>query len=164
MTLIYPDKEFTALTSSDNRKELSIFLAGTIDNGNSYDWQNDVIKGFEKIDQELPYCLTFYNPRRANWESNASKELLEEQIKWEQKHLDKSDMIIMILSDNSKSPITLLELGLYAQSSKLIVFCTNKFYRFDNVRLTCEKYGIPLVNSTKTKDIIQEVKTAMGKI
>ena len=31
-----------------NQKELSIFLAGTIDNDNSYDWQNDVIKAFER--------------------------------------------------------------------------------------------------------------------
>ena len=30
-------------------------------------------------------------------------------------------------------------------TEKLIVFCTPKFYRFDNVRLTCEKYHIPLV-------------------
>ena len=70
---------------------------------------------------------------------------METQIKWEQDHLDSADIIAMVLLDDSKSPISLLEMGLYAKSKKLIVFCTPKFYRFDNVRLTCEKYHIPLV-------------------
>ena len=70
---------------------------------------------------------------------------MEKQIKWEQDHLDKADVIAMILLDDSKSPISLLELGLYANTKKLIVFCTPNFYRWDNVRLTCEKYNIELV-------------------
>ena len=51
----------------------------------------------------------------------------------------------MVLLDDSKSPISLLEMGLYAKSGKLVVFCTPNFYRQDNVRLTCEKYNIELV-------------------
>ena len=159
MTLVYPDKELSAFNSENpDREEVSIFLAGTIDNGESYDWQNDIIKTFEKLDKELPVELIIYNPRRSEWDKNASKQMLEEQIRWEQNHLDKADWIIMVLSDNSKSPISLLELGLYASSEKLIVFCTDKFYRYDNVRLTCEQYLIPLINSTNISDIIEEIK------
>ena len=44
----------------------------------------------------------------------------------------------------SQSPITLLELGLYAGSDKLRVICTEEFYRYDNVRITCARYGVPL--------------------
>lgn len=119
----------------------SVFLAGTIDNGNSLNWQDKVI--VELIN--LGVSCEVFNPRRERWNPNPTKEEMEKQIKWEQEHLDKSDIIAMVLLDNSKSPISLLEMGLYAKSKKLIVFCTPKFYRFDNVRLTCEKYHIPLV-------------------
>ncbi len=47
----------------------------------------------------------------------------------------------------SKSPITLLELGLFAKSGKLYVVCTEGFYRYDNVRITCAKYGVPVYAS-----------------
>lgn len=46
-----------------------------------------------------------------------------------------------------KSPITLLELGLFAKSGKLYVVCTEGFYRYDNVRITCAKYGVPVYAS-----------------
>lgn len=119
----------------------SIFLAGTIDNGNSLNWQDKVIN--ELIN--LGVSCKIFNPRREHWNSNPSKEEMEKQIKWEQDHLDKADIIAMVLLDDSKSPISLLELGLYVNTKKLIVFCTTNFYRWDNVRLTCEKYNIELV-------------------
>lgn len=119
----------------------SIFLAGTIDNGNSLNWQDKVIIEL----MNLGVSCEVFNPRREHWNSNPSKEEMENQIKWEQNHLDKADVIAMVLLDNSKSPISLLELGLYANTNKLIVFCTPNFYRWDNVRLTCEKYNIELV-------------------
>ena len=159
MKIITPNNEFTELKNLiGNPKSYSIFLAGTIDNGNSYDWQKDLIDKIIDLEQLNNVYLNIFNPRRSNWNANPTKEDLEYQIKWEQEHLDKADIICMVLSDNSKSPITLLEMGLYANSGKLIVFCTNKFYRYDNVRLTCEKYLIPLVQSTKTEDIYNELK------
>ena len=136
MTIITPEtKDF----NYSNKK--SIFLAGTIDNGNSLNWQDKVI--IELIN--LGISCEIYNPRNEHWNSNPSKEEMENQIKWEQNHLDKADVIAMVLLDNSKSPISLLELGLYANTKKLIVFCTPNFYRWDNVRLTCEKYNIELI-------------------
>ncbi len=120
----------------------SVFLAGTIDNGNSLNWQDKTI--IELINLGVKN-LEIYNPRREHWNLNPSKEEMENQIKWEQDHLDKADIIAMVLLDDSKSPISLLEMGLYATSGKLMVFCTPNFYRWDNVRLTCEKYNIELI-------------------
>jgi hypothetical protein len=120
----------------------SVFLAGTIDNGNSLNWQDKTI--IELINLGVKN-LEIYNPRREHWNLNPSKEEMENQIKWEQDHLDKADIIAMVLLDDSKSPISLLEMGLYATSGKLMVFCTSSFYRWDNVRLTCEKYNIELI-------------------
>lgn len=136
----------------DNNK--SVFLAGTIDNGDSTNWQEDVIKEIAKLNINN---LDVYNPRREHWNSNAHSDEVEKQIKWEQYHLDKADVIAMVLLDNSKSPISLLELGLYSTSNKLIVFCTPNFYRFDNVRLTCEKYGIELVQDLTPKVIAEKI-------
>jgi len=119
----------------------SVFLAGTIDNGDSLNWQDKVI--IELIN--LGKSCKIYNPRREHWNPNPSKEEMEAQIKWEQESLDKANIVAMVLLDDSKSPISLLEMGLYAKSGKLVVFCTPNFYRWDNVRLTCEKYNIELV-------------------
>ena len=136
----------------ESKNYKSVFLAGTIDNGNSLNWQKELI---DKFDENID--LVIYNPRRKHWNKSANKDELEYQIKWEQEYLDKSNLIVMVLLDESKSPISLLELGLYAQSNKLIVFCTDKFYRFDNVRLTCEKYNIPLYNTLDTNVIFNKI-------
>ena len=139
MIIITPDEVINKGANKINAK--SVFLAGTIDNGNSEDWQQTVIQELDN----LGIAIEVYNPRRKNWNPNPTKEDMEKQITWEQDHLDKSDVIAMVIADNSKSPITLLELGLYAKSNKLVVFCTPNFYRWDNVRLTCKKYHIELI-------------------
>lgn len=120
-------------------ERLKVFLAGTIDNGDSENWQEQVIERFT-----FNPNIKFYNPRRKNWDKNASEDELVYQIQWEQEYLDKADLIIMAISDDSKSPISLMELGLYAKEQKMIVFCNPSFYRYMNVKLTCEKYNIPL--------------------
>lgn len=117
----------------------SVFLAGTIDNGDSTNWQEELIEKCKNLN------VVFYNPRKKEWPTNTLT--VQDQIKWEQEHLDRADIIIMFLLDNSKSPISLLELGLYAQSGKIFVFCNPAFYRWENVRLTCDKYNIPLLRT-----------------
>ena len=132
----------------------SVFLAGTIDNGNSLNWQDKTI--IELINLGVKN-LEVFNPRREHWNPNPTKEEMENQIKWEQDHLDKADVIAIVLLDDSKSPISLLELGLYAKSNKLIVFCTPNFYMWDNVRLTCKKYHIELVQDTHPTIIANKI-------
>ena len=41
----------------------------------------------------------------------------------------------------------LLEMGLHMRSGKLHVICEPGFYRYDNVRITCNRYGVPLYHS-----------------
>ena len=91
----------------------SVFLAGTIDNVDSLNWQDKTI--IELINLGVKN-LEVFNPRREHWNPNPTKEEMEKQIKWEQEHLDKADIIVMVLLDDSKSPISLLELGLYANT------------------------------------------------
>lgn len=123
----------------------SIFLAGTIDNGDSFDWQSEVIKTLNGFD------ITILNPRRKDWDSSWKQTIddpqFNEQVNWELDALDKADFILMYFAPESKSPISLLELGLYANSNKLIVCCPDGFYRKGNVEIVCKRYGISLFNS-----------------
>ena len=127
---------------TDLRGWTTVFLAGTIDNGNSEDWQQTVAGKLAGRDRR--YLL--YNPRQEEWHPEREGEM-EYQVNWELEHLEKADYILMVFLDGSSSPITLLELGLHARSGKLLVVCTPGFYRYDNVRLTCDRYGVPVFGS-----------------
>ena len=115
-----------------------VFLAGTIDGGDSVDWQAEAEKFFISRGG-----WAVFNPRQKEWHPERPGEM-DYQVNWELSHLEQADAILMYFADGSKSPITLLELGLHARSGKLRVVCTEKFYRYDNVRITCERYDIPV--------------------
>ena len=125
---------------SGPKKDVKIFLAGTIDEGKSNNWQNYIIEILGTLYDSSH--ITVFNPRRNIWAYDCD---IHKQIEWEQKKLDEADHIFMILEESSKSPISLLELGLYAKSKKITVFCTENFYRFENVEETCKKHGITLI-------------------
>ena len=118
-----------------------IFLAGSIEMGTAEQWQKKVA---ERLTGK-PVIL--FNPRRDDWDSNwrQSKDdpNFREQVEWELRALSKSDFIILYLDPNTRSPISLLEMGLYAQSGKLLVVCPEGFWRKGNVDIVCEKYGFP---------------------
>lgn len=137
-----------------NRKStdgFSVFLAGTIDLGNSENWQNSVVDELKR--RNPTYDITVFNPRRENWKDADQ----EEQINWELDHLGSSDRIIMVILGTSKSPISLLELGLFAGSGKLMVFCEPTFYRYENVRITCERCGVELSNEVDVQKIVDKL-------
>lgn len=119
-----------------------IFLAGTIDGGNSVDWQETATA---LLDAGNANCI-LYNPRQKEWHPEREGEM-NYQVGWELEHLEKADLILMNFLPGSQSPITLLELGLFARSGKLHVVCPPDFYRYDNVRITCKRYGVPLYAS-----------------
>lgn len=150
------NKVFTPPHDYDNGKytidgvyPLNVFLGGTIDDGESLDWQSELIRELDEKDTVHPIMI--YNPRRAEWNKDADKDELKKQIDWELYHLERADIIAMNILPNSKSPISLLELGLFARDKKMIVFCNENFYRYENVRIVCQNYGIPLFN---TNDIL----------
>ena len=87
-----------------------------------------------------------FNPRQEHWDPSRSGEM-DYQVRWELSHLEAADMIIMYIIGSSKSPITLLEMGLHAKGGKLYVICEEDFYRYDNVRITCDYYGVPFYTS-----------------
>ena len=98
------------------------------------------------IEELSDHEITILNPRRNNWGDLSDNEL-RKQITWELDHLEKADIIFMYIIGTSKSPISLLEMGIHIKDSKLIVVCEPEFYRYENVKITCEYYNAELYDS-----------------
>lgn len=132
----------------------SVFLAGSIEGDTAQKWQDIVI---EKL---ADTSVTLLNPRRDEWDTSWKQDInnpkFNEQVSWELEALEEADLVIMYFDKSTKSPISLLELGLFAQSGKLVVCCPEGFWRKGNVDIVCERYGVTQVNSLK--ELIEEVK------
>lgn len=120
--------------------KMSVFLAGSIEMGVAEDWQTKVQKAL--VDRD---CLV-YNPRRDDWDSSWKQDKnnpkFREQVEWELAALERSSIIAMYFDPASKSPISLLELGLFAPTGKMVVCCPEGFWRKGNVDIVCEKYKV----------------------
>lgn len=118
-----------------------LFLAGSIEMGAAENWQ-------ERVARELDSTrLTLLNPRRDDWDASwtQSKDNPQffEQVSWELEAQERADIILMYFAPGTKSPISLLELGLFARSHKMTVVCPDGFWRKGNVEIVCDRYGVP---------------------
>ena len=135
-----------------------IFLGGSIDMGSAEDWQKTV------IDALRHEPVVILNPRRKEWDPAWKPELsdphFKEQVEWELSALEQSDIIVMVLTPGSKSPVSLLELGLYARSGRLIVLCPPGYWRKGNVDAVTARYRITSVNSMD--DLLRAVRARLA--
>lgn len=124
--------------------ENSLFLGGTIDMGNSHDWQQE-FKDFLSKNLTILKNWTILNPRRDNWDSSWVQHIdnsqFKEQVTWELLAMELADLRIFVFLPDSKSPVTMLELGLF-KDKPCIVYCPFEFYRSGNIHIVCETYGI----------------------
>lgn len=131
-----------------NRERKSVFLAGSIEMGTAENWQDIVGEYFRVHNWDI------LNPRRDDWDSSWTQTFenaqFYQQVNWELNALEHSDLIIMYFDPNTKSPISLLELGLFARSGKIRVVCPDGFWRKGNVEIVCNYYNIPLYNNLTT--------------
>lgn len=119
---------------------MSVFLAGSIDNGLAENWQEIATTYFLESD----VVSQLYNPRREVWDFDDQQEL-NNQINWELSSMLSADIVLVNFTETSKAPITLLELGLLLGLNRnIIVVCPEKFYRNNNVEVTCKKFSIPV--------------------
>lgn len=130
--------------------KFKVFLAGSIDNGEAVQWQEEISKLLRNEG------ITILNPRRDQWDSEANEELLDEQINWELDAMDAADCIVFYFAPGSKSPVTMLELGKYSSSGKAIVCCPEGFWRKRNVDIVCGRCGVETVNALE--DLAEAVK------
>jgi hypothetical protein len=155
MNVVYAPDNFE-IKSSTTKKRPFVFLAGSIEMGKAEDWQDILINDFKNID------VVFLNPRRKDWDSSweqkIENEKFYEQVMWELNGLERADIIYFYFSEDTKSPISLLELGLVAKDNnkRVIVYCPDKFYRKGNVDIVCEKYGMLVFNDLeKSKNVLE---------
>lgn len=136
----------------------SVFLAGSIEMGKAIDWQTRVTN---ELSEESVLIL---NPRRDDWDSSWEQKInnskFKQQVDWELDALEYADLILMYFDPSTMSPISLLELGLFAETGKLIVCCPDGFWRKGNVDIVCQRYCIIQVNTIE--ELIETAKEEMG--
>ena len=120
---------------------IKIFLAGSIELGDADDWQQRATSALMDLGD-----IALLNPRRddwdASWEMRMDHPRFYEQVTWELAGLEMADIILMFFDPKTKSPITMIELGLWAKSGKMVVCCPNGFWRKGNVDIVCQRYGV----------------------
>lgn len=119
-----------------------VFLAGSIEMDKAVNWQNELATELVKIPK-----LTILNPRRTfwddSWEQKIDNPQFKEQVDWELHGIENADVVIFYFDPNTKSPITLLELGMVSQmislEKKMIICCPEGFYRKGNVDIVVDR-------------------------
>lgn len=133
----------------------SVFLAGSIEMGVAENWQMKA----EALLSQTGFLVL--NPRRddwdSSWEQKIDNEKFFEQVNWELQGIEQAEWVIVYFDKETKSPITLLELGICSQlkPEKTIVICPEGFYRKGNVDIICDRYRIKQYKS---------LEEAIGKI
>lgn len=130
---------------------IKVFLAGSIEMGKAIDWQLEVENYFTQFTD-----VTLYNPRRDDWDSSWGQTPEDEnfvgQVNWELDYLEDSDFIFFFFDPNTKSPISLIEFGMYVRCNpeKLIVCCPDGFWKKGNLQITGKKYGVEIYDTLET--------------
>jgi hypothetical protein len=145
-------------------EKISLFLGGSIEMGAAENWQDRVSTVLSEQD------IVIFNPRRDDWDStwiqHPDNSQFSEQVHWELEAQDLCDIICYYFDPNTKSPITLLELGLYASKNKhpgqsVVVYCPEKYWRFGNVKIVCDAKGIVCVG--EWSEFIRELSNSINK-
>jgi hypothetical protein len=131
-----------------------LFLAGSIEMGAAESWQDKFAKAMDR------YHITILNPRRddwdASWEQSIDNPQFNEQVNWELDNITRADFVVFYFDPNTKSPITLMELGWmaalgktkgYCSTREVFVCCPPGFWRKGNVDIMCKRAGIPVVET-----------------
>jgi hypothetical protein len=139
----------------------SIFLAGSIEMGKAEDWQERVVAALRHLD------VLLLNPRRTHWNAVWDQSIdnpdFKQQVEWELDALDHADMVVMYFAPETRSPITLLELGIHvaANPKKLVVCCPEGFWRRGNVDIVCRRFGVR--QAASLEDLIKNAVTFLQK-
>ena len=137
-----------------------IFLAGSIEMNTASNWQLEMESRLAHKD------IVILNPRRdawdSSWEQSINNPHFVGQVEWELTGQETANIIVMYFDPTTKSPITLLELGLFSTHENLLVCCPKGFWRKGNVDIVCERYGIWLTEDFDA--LVSETLTRIGSI
>ncbi len=137
----------------------TLFLAGSIEQDRAEPWQARVAQALHGRD------LTLLNPRRDAWDADWRQDIddpdFRAQVEWELEGLERASWVLVYFDPRTRSPITLLELGLLAASRPrtLCVACPEGFWRRGNIQIVCQRYQIPLLDSLD--ELIQYISNSI---
>lgn len=147
----------------DAGNAVTIFLGGSIDMGAAEDWQTRLAKDLSGYDDK---DLILVNPRRDDWDSSWTQDptpgtQFYEQVDWELNQQENATALVYYFAADSKSPITLLELGIFGRGMgpgpyDVLVCCPKEFYRYGNVKMVCDRYNIAMVENYE--DMVEVLK------
>ena len=118
--------------------------------GQAEQWQKRIVDALSAAGD-----LVVLNPRRDDWDDSwqrqqrADDPQFSEQVSWELDMLDAADVVVLYLAPGTRSPVSLLELGLCARSGKLKVCCPEGFWRRGNVETVCRRHQVPLFDTRR---------------
>jgi hypothetical protein len=142
----------------DNRP--SVFLAGSIEMGQAPNWQTLLERELAGLD------VVILNPRRDQWDASWVQSIhnpqFREQVEWELTAQERASLIAMYFDPATRAPITLLELGLFARSGKILVCCPEEYWRRGNVEVVCARYGVPLLSGLP--DLVAAVRRRLAGV
>lgn len=100
---------------------------------------------------DLP--IQILNPRRDDWDASwiesPSFAPFREEVEWELHHPAHVGLIVICFKAGSLSPVSLLELGMYASlyGAKTVVCCEEGFWKRGNVEIVCGRFGVQCVGT-----------------
>lgn len=114
-----------------------IFLAGSIDGGQASNWRGNVTSYMETSWVEVD--ITLYNPRRVD---EFLPEMENETAVWSMSMLNMADYILLHLTGDGASPISMLELGIFIKDPKLFLSIDDDYSRKEVVEYHYNNFGI----------------------
>ena len=143
MKILQSPTELSSMRLSSYEKACSVFvfLAGGITD--CPPWQDKVIKKLEELEGIFDLSkLIIINPRRQEWDMEDPNAIVE-QIKWEHKYLKKCDIVSYFFSNSeSLQPITLYELGKWANKKSSVVTVEKGYKREKDVYIQTALDGL----------------------
>jgi hypothetical protein len=156
-----------------SKYSVDIFLAGSIEMGLAEFWQDALAEDLAQME-----CVSnVFNPRRTDWDSSWEQSInnphFNEQVNWELSNIELADVVFFYFDKNTKSPITLMELGLVLgelnqknrngllpeSHQRIVVCCPDGFWRQGNVEIVCHRAGVKMF-----KDFSDATLALKGKI
>jgi len=129
------------------QKSYMVFLAGSIEMGEAENWQDFA----GELISNAGYVVL--NPRRDNWDSSWEQTIenkqFREQVEWELKGLEEAEVVLVHFDPDTKSPITLLEVGMLSmlKPKRTFISCPPGYWRRGNVEIVSARYKMPLFDS-----------------
>jgi hypothetical protein len=141
----------------EGKDDFAIFLAGSVEEDAGGNWRAEIAKELAGSGG----CLL--DPLRTDWDASWKTEVSDpqfnEQTTWELDALERADLIIFYFAAGTKAAVSMLELGLFAKSGKVLVCCPDGFWKKGNIDIVCKRYNVKQVNTLK--EIIQYIKTSI---